>query len=199
MLRCLENDIDTSLTYKQMLDICVRGIKYQGAQCKQNNELAAFWNMVAFLVSEGELLDGGDFRIEYQHRLKTDKVDSNWLVARRVLYIQKTRIFMLYKKYAKNIGENALPEGSLKHYLENSREFLGEKVIKYRVFHRGIAVTQRIDGQQKEAATTQRSYCFNYDDLSDMYKINLTKAAYDDKSLEDIDDDNDVQKNIDFK
>lgn len=29
-----------------MLEICVEGIKFQNAQCKQNNELAAFWNMV---------------------------------------------------------------------------------------------------------------------------------------------------------
>lgn len=199
MLRCLENDIDTSLTYKQMLEICVNGIKYQGAQCKQNNELAAFWNMVTFLVSEGELIEGGDYRIEYQHRLKTDKVDSNWLVARRVLYIQKTRIFMLYKKYAKNIGENVLPEGSLKHYLENSNEYFGEKVIKYKVYHRGIVVMKKVDGMQMEAATTQRSYCFNYDQLSETFKINLTKAAYDDMNLEDIDDDNDIQRKLNFE
>jgi len=177
----------------------VNGIKYQGAQCKQNNELAAFWNMVTFLVSEGELIEGGDYRIEYQHRLKTDKVDSNWLVARRGLYIQKTRIFMLYKKYAKNIGENVLPEGSLKHYLENSNEYFGEKVIKYKVYHRGIVVMKKVDGMQMEAATTQRSYCFNYDQLSETFKINLTKAAYDDMNLEDIDDDNDIQRKLDFE
>ena len=61
--RCLEAYLHTSLTYKQMLGICVEGIKFQNAQCKQNNELAAFWNMVQYLVSEGEIIEGGDFRI----------------------------------------------------------------------------------------------------------------------------------------
>lgn len=189
--RCLETVLDTSLTYKQMFNIFVEGIKTQNAECRQNNELAAFWNMVQYLASEGEILEGGDFRIEYLRRLKTDKVNMNWMETRPVLYIQKTRLFMLYKKHGKAVGDTLLPEGSLKYYLENSREYLGEKTgIRYKVYHHGVVQYQKVGDQQKEAQTVQRSYCFDYSMLAKNYSINLEKApdnAEDTARQEDMD------------
>ena len=175
--RCLEAYLHTSLTYKQMLGICVEGIKFQNAQCKQNNELAAFWNMVQYLVSEGEIIEGGDFRIEYVRHLKTNLVNVNWGESRPVLYIQKTRLFMLYKKHGKAVGDTLLPEGTLKYYIKNCREYLGEKHgIRYTVYHRGQVQYQK--GQQnKEASTVQRSYCFDYQKLVETYNINFEKAS----------------------
>ena len=175
--RCLEAYLHTSLTYKQMIGICVEGIKFQNAQCKQNNELAAFWNMVQYLVSEGEIIEGGDFRIEYVRHLKTNLVNVNWGESRPVLYIQKTRLFMLYKKHGKAVGDTLLPEGTLKYYIKNCREYLGEKHgIRYTVYHRGQVQYQK--GQQnKEASTVQRSYCFDYQKLVETYNINFEKAS----------------------
>jgi len=175
--RCLEAYLHTSLTYKQMLGICVEGIKFQNAQCKQNNELAAFWNMVQYLVSEGEIIEGGDFRIEYVRHLKTNLVNVNWGESRPVLYIQKTRLFMLYKKHGKAVGDTLLPEGTLKYYIKNCREYLGEKHgIRYTVYHRGQVQYQK--GQQnKEASTVQRSYCFDYQKLVETFNINFEKAS----------------------
>lgn len=175
--RCLEAYLHTSLTYKQMLGICVEDIKFQNAQCKQNNELAAFWNMVQFLVSEGKIIEGGDFRIEYVRHLKTNLVNVNSGESRPVLYIQKTRLFMLYKKHDKAVSDTLLPEGSLKYYLENCKEYLSEKHgIRYTVYHRGQVQYQK--GQQnKEASTVQRSYCFDYQKLVDTFNINFEKAS----------------------
>ena len=189
--RCLEAYLHTSLTYKQMLGICVEGIKFQNAQCKQNNELAAFWNMVQYLVSEGEIIEGGDFRIEYVRHLKTNLVNVNWGESRPVLYIQKTRLFMLYKKHGKAVGDTLLPEGTLKYYIKNCREYLGEKHgIRYTVYHRGQVQYQK--GQQnKEASTVQRSYCFDYQKLVETYNINFEKASDTDGDTAHMEDYND--------
>ena len=189
--RCLEAYLHTSLTYKQMLGICVEGIKFQNAQCKQNNELAAFWNMVQYLVSEGEIIEGGDFRIEYVRHLKTNLVNVNWGESRPVLYIQKTRLFMLYKKHGKAVGDTLLPEGTLKYYIKNCREYLGEKHgIRYTVYHRGQVQYQK--GQQnKEASTVLRSYCFDYQKLVETYNINFEKASDTDGDTAHMEDYND--------
>ena len=161
-----------------MLDICVEGIKFQNAQCKQNNELAAFWNMVQYLMSEGEIIEGGDFRIEYVRHLKTNIANVNWSETRPVLYIQKTRLFMLYKKNGKAVGDTLLPEGSLKYYLEHCREYLGEKQgIRYKVYHHGVVQYQKVGDQNKEASTVQRSYCFDYHMLAESFNINLERAS----------------------
>ena len=159
-----------------MFDIFVEGIKYQNSQCRQSNELAAFWEMVQYLMSEGEIYEGGDYRIEYLRRLKTDKVKVNWIETRPVLYIQKTRLFMLYKKNGKAVGDTLLPQHSLKYYLEHCREYLGEKPgVRYQLYHRGLVVFRK-DKPDKEASVVQRSYCFDYKMLVENYKINLEQA-----------------------
>ena len=178
---CLEAYLETSLSYKQMLSLCVEGIRSQNAQCKQNNELAAFWNMVQYLMSEGEIIEGGDFRIEFVRRLKTNIVNVDWKESQPVLYIQKTRLFMLYKKHGKAVGDTLLPEGSLKYYLEHSREYLGEKTgIRYTLYHHGIIQLQKVGDTTKEAKTVQRSYCFDYLKLVESFNINLEKASEND-------------------
>lgn len=202
VFHCLEAYLDTPLSYKQMLGICVEGIRFQNAQCKQNNELAAFWNMVQYLASEGEIIEGGDFRIEYVRRLKTNIASVNWGETRPVLYIQKTRLFMLYKKNGKAVGDTLLPEGSLKYYLEHCREYLGEKSgIRYKVYHHGMLQFQKVGDMNKEASTVQRSYCFDYLMLTESFNINLEQApenAEDTARMEDYDAEHPRQQELQF-
>ena len=192
--RTLEAYLDMSLSYKQMLGVCVDGIKYQNAQCKQNNELAAFWNMVQFLVSEGEIIEDGDYRIEYLRHLKTNEITYDWSETTPVLFFQKSRIFMLYKKHGRQIGETLLPEGSLKYYLTKSKEYLGEKAsVKYTVYHKGLVQYQKEGNTTKEAKTVQRSYCFNLKLLAEKYNINLEQENSHNRQ-NTSDDDNDEKQ-----
>ena len=98
---------------------------------------------------------------------------------------------MLYKKHGKAVGDTLLPEGSLKYYLENCKEYLGEKHgIRYTVYHRGQVQYQK--GQQnKEASTVQRSYCFDYQKLVETYNINFEKASDNDGDTAHMEDYND--------
>ena len=177
--RCLETHLDTSLSYKLMQEVCVDGIKFQNTQCKQNNELAAFWNMMQFLVSDGEVIEDGDYRIEYVRQLKTNLINVNWSESKAVLYIQKSRIFMLYKKYGKAVGDTLLPEGSLKYYLEHCREYLGEKnSVRYTVYHKGVVQYEKDGTVSREAKTVQRSYCFDYKMLVESFNINFERVKF---------------------
>ena len=197
--RCLETHLNTSLSYKQMQEICVAGIKFQNAQCKQNNELAAFWNMVQFLVSEGEVVEDGDYRIEYVRQLKTNLINVNLSESKPVLFIQKSRIFMLYKKHGKAVGDTLLPEGSLKYYLEHCREYLGEKSsVKYTVYHKGIVQYEKVGNQSREAKTVQRSYCFDYRMLAESFNINFERVNITNDSPQQEDEKEDPQQEIDF-
>ena len=106
--------------------------------------------------------------------------------------MQKTRLFMLYKKHGKAVGDTLLPEGSLKYYLENSREYKGEKHgIRYTVYHRGQVQLQKVGELTKEASTVQRSYCFDYRKLVKLYNINFEKASDKDGDAVHIEDDMD--------
>ena len=196
--RTLEAYLDTSLSYKKMLTVCSMGIKFQNAQCRQNNELAAFWNMVQYLVSEGEIIENGDYRIEYLRHLKTNNdFEYEWNETIPVLFIQKSRIFMLYKKFGRLVGDTLLPEGSLKYYLTHSREYLGEKAsVKYTVYHKGLVQYQKEGNTTKEAKTVQRSYCFNLKLLAERYNINLEQEnSHNRQDSDDEDDEKQEQKN----
>ena len=202
VLRCLESSLDISLSYKDMLNVCVEGIRFQNAQCKQNNELANFWKVVMYLVGEGTLIDWGDYRVEYVRRLKTDVVNVEWPEMRPVLYIQKSRLFMLYKKNGKAVGDAVLPEGSLLYYLEHSRAYLGfKKGVRFKVFHNGVL--QYKNGKEGNTPETKvfLSYCFDYRMLEEDYGINLeiaTDADGDTAHKEDYDADHPKQQTLDL-
>lgn len=189
VFRTIEPYIEVSITYKEMLKISIDGIKNQNSECKQNNELASFWNVVQFLASDGEFIDGGDFRIQYVRKLKTTTIDVEWRESRPVLYIQKSRIFILYKKNGKAVGDTVLPEGSLKYYLENSKAYLGEKTFRFDIYYKGILQYDRdkknSDGSLVRQTKVQRCYCFDYQELVKAFGINLEKNRIDDDIIEE--------------
>ena len=193
VFRCLETHLDTSLTYKEMLEIVVEGILYQNSQCRQNNELSRFWDMFNFLKTEGELIEGGDFKVKYVFRLKTNMMNAEWEEPKPILLFHKTRVFDLYRSHGKKQGENILPEGSLKYYLENSSEFLGYKgSYRFKNYIRGIPV---MDKSGHQLSGTYAAYCFDYQELKKNYGINLEN----DGDRDDTDDEVNEAKPGDHK
>lgn len=177
----LEAVIDVPFTYKEMLDIIVTGIIRQNQECKSNNELANFWNVVSYLLQDGEIFNESDYRIEYMKKFKSNVI-KNGIEYKRpmpILLMRKTRIFMLYKKFARQVGDSALPIESLRYYLENSKEYMGIKnSVRFKNIQKGMEVTARMettDGKEKFGKTTmvEQAMCFDYEMIMDAYNINL--------------------------
>ena len=177
--RTLEAVLDVPFTYRELLDICVAGIIRQNRECKSNNELANFWNVVSYLQQDGEIFLESDFRIDFLDRLKTNKVKD--LVFQRpkpILRMRTDRIFMLYKKFSKQVGDSALPTESLSFYLENSKEYLGvQNSVRFKNILKGVEVTKELEaGGQKvyrKTSMTKQALCFDYSELMANYGINL--------------------------
>ena len=132
-LRVLQGIIPT-LTYDDMLRVTIEGIKKQNGECKTNGELGTFWYVVQYLASEGDLIEGGDFFIRFYSKFKTDIINAIWQSERPVLFLQKSRIFSLYRKEGRQANEKVLPTDALKYYLQNSKAYLGEKVARFDVY-----------------------------------------------------------------
>lgn len=180
----LEAVIDVPFSYKEMLDIVVTGIIRQNQECKSNNELANFWNVVSYLLQDGEIFNESDYRIEYMKKFKSDVVrtEMEFVRPRPILLMRKNRIFMLYKKFAKQVGDSALPTESLKYYLENSKEYMGKKnSVRFKNIQRGQEVTARVetDGKEEFKKTTmvEQAMCFDYEMIMNAYNINLEVDA----------------------
>ena len=181
VIRTLSGTLDLAFGYRDMLKICINGIRKQNAECKSNNELANFWNVVNFLHQNGDIYIDGDYRIVYQTHFK-GKGQKDLIIFSRtkpVLYIRKTRILMLYKKNGKLVGDTTLPTESLKYYLENSKEYLGVKQsMRFKNIINGIHQVETVETETgfKQLSTTDsidQAMCFDYEMLRDSFGINL--------------------------
>lgn len=178
VLRTLEGALGISVRYEELKPVVLKGIRRQNAECKSNNELAGFWNSVKYLLSEGEIVNEGDFRIKTLTELRTDIAMMEWPAGKRILFLQKSRIFKLYKRLNKLTDEVGIPEASLKYYLEKSREFLGEKKsVRFSCFMKGgipkMSQPSLPGERTRQLQEVQRAYCFDYDELVRNYHINL--------------------------
>ena len=175
-LRVLQSCIP-NLSYDDMLRVIVDGIRKQNAECKTNGELGGFWNTVQYLVSDGELIDGGDFFIRFLNHLKTDVADVCWTERRPVLFLQKTRVFNIYRKEGRQTNDKVLPTDALRYYLQNSTAYLGEKVARFDVYKKGSPVYDTTKSATNKPPTrvtsAQRAYCFAYDRLVQIFAISL--------------------------
>lgn len=167
-LRTLKDVLSMPFNYEKAVTVMSDMIVRQNNETKANNEISNFWEIYTFLVKNGDLERDYDFRIDHVSKLKTDKVD---LVAQKtVIFIEKSRALQLYSKHCKSTGLKALPTATLKYYLENSSEYLGEKVLKLK---RRISNLQERtsafenNGMQclQETIST-RLYAFDYDELA---------------------------------
>ena len=177
--RCLETSLNINLPYSELYGIALQGIQTQNAECKTSSELGNFWNMMQYLIAQGDVIEGGDFRIKYLTFFKSDKVTGmQFQSAHPILFLQKSRVFKLYRQSGKNMGDNVIPEESLKYYLEHSKAFLGEKNVRYDIYSKGNPVfTKSSDGRSNVPETSvQRSYCFDYARLKEQFEINFERA-----------------------
>ena len=181
VFRTLEAVAGLPFAYTELLRICVEGILRQNRETKSNNELANFWNVVSYLQQDGEIFLESDFRIDYLDRLKTNRtaIPYQWRTPKAILRLRTDRIFPLYKKYSKQVGDAALPTESLNFYLENSHEYLGvQNSVRFKVIQKGVEVTKEIDlggGTKRyyKQSTTKQALCFDYAALMETYHINL--------------------------
>lgn len=166
-LRTLKDVLSMPFNYEKAVSVMADMIVRQNNETKANNEISNFWEIYTFLVKNGDLERDYDFRIDHVSKLKTDKVD---LVAQKtVIFIDKSRALQLYSKHCKSTGLKALPTATLKYYLENSSEFLGEKVLKLKrrisnLQDRSSAFDYTEMKTLQETIST-RLYAFDYDEL----------------------------------
>lgn len=163
-------------SYQQVYDICFEYMLEQQGSCFTSNELANFWECVQVLVQNGELNIDGDFRIQQEKEVVTDIAKVEYQTPRLVLYIRPSRIFQLYAKQYRSLGETSLPRQSLKYYLEQSKEYLGKK--------NSMRFKKMVNGQQERRSDPDREHAggvyqcdramvFDYEAIKNNYNIDI--------------------------
>lgn len=189
--KTLESYIDFPFKYRDILPIFVDMIVDQNKSCKSSNELSTFWNMVSFLHQEGEIQLDGDYRIDTMDKLQTKDSTIQFSKPTEILQLRKNRLFMLYKKYARQVGDSPIPERTLESYLKASKEFCGQKnAVRFkRILKNGLEATKEVDTsigckERKITSEVDQALCFNYDMIKRAYDIDINVYVDDGDSLE---------------
>ena len=181
-LRTLKDRMDLPFQYADFIKIATTKMADQNAKVKANNEIANFWELFSYMVTDGQVEEYYDYKIRQVNAIKTNKV--NLAGQRLVLYVDMTRVLELYQRISNQSNQKPLPKASLKYYLANSPEYLGTAGCKLRQRSRNLNQPNNIvkmetdidKGNVEKVATLNcKCYCFDYEQLN----LSL-KRTYDD-------------------
>ncbi|MBR4069969.1 MAG: hypothetical protein IKK16_02050, partial [Bacteroidaceae bacterium] len=123
----------------------------------------------------GDIFAKADFHIKNERELNTDLSKRIFPTPHKVLMLNRTRIFTLYKQACLHSDETPLPQDSLQVYLENANYYLGKKhSVRFKSIIKGV--TQVVPdgyGKYKDKESVMTAMCFDYEVIRDMYDISL--------------------------
>jgi hypothetical protein len=119
-------------TWEKAKQVMMDNIKSQNGLISSAKETNQFWDTIDFLISDGELKDGIDYKIEYKHEINNVMIDRNRCEKRtlnetkRVLFIRLSTAHPKYLERLRKQGDKkGMDKGSLAHYLSHSPGFFG--------------------------------------------------------------------------
>lgn len=166
VLRCLDTCLPLPMRYRDMLPMCVELMTRQNGLSREGNELGHFWRQVSFLSTNGDIHDGADYRMRLVSEIKTDKCAQQYARPQKILLLNPTRIFNLYREAAHRAGENVIPDDALRQYMENMPAYLGRVATRFAVAGKSGVLTNA-------PTRTQRALVFNASMLLDEYGFSL--------------------------
>jgi len=186
-IHSLRNFLVLPFTYDELLKICCGQIKEQNSLSVEGSEIASFWNVVDFIYREGHIYESSDFKILAVRKLHLQENKKSYFIEfdqiKEVLCIRHKRVLELYKKHAKDVGEEAISNSSMNYYLKGDAAFLGESVTMRFLDMRDGKVQQekkvvkRKDGTEVvkffDKIQTGQAYCFDYKMVQQLYAIQL--------------------------
>ena len=175
-LRIVTREEELPFSYEKAVRTFAEMIKRQNGDVVAGNEVSDFWNVYQELFSSGVIEKDFDFQIKTVEDLKTNTQTVSGCV--KVLFMNPNRIFGLYAQQKRNANEKRLPKDSLKYYLKNSPEYLGQQQKRFRRNMKNLQERDSVKyfpGDGTEALEYERPYawCFNYDMLADANELNL--------------------------
>lgn len=163
-------------TYEKAVRTFARMITRQNSDVVSGNEVSDFWSTYQELFSSGFIEKDYDFVIKEVEELKT--ATESYHKRMKVLFMNPNRIFGLYAQQKRSTNEKKLPKDSLKYYLRNSGEYLGQQQRRFRRNTKNLqekesAVYMPGDGTVALEYERPFAWCFDYDKLRENMDLML--------------------------
>ena len=98
----------------------------------------------------------------------------------KVLFLNTTRAFVLFKEAARRSGDKIIPENTLREYMKNADYYLGYKrsCRFYRMTNGYVEREPGVAGEQgKPKTSTYGTLVFDYEFLAERYGVSLTTSS----------------------
>lgn len=156
--KVLKEHLKFPYKWEDMIAVLVRNIKSQNGLISNAKETNQFWDEIDYCISEGELKDQEDFKVEYTNsvRITLDRksLDKNLGGFKKVLFIRLVNTHSKYMEALRKKGEKkGMDKGSLAHYLSHAPGFIG--IVGSTRFKKGTS------------SFTTSAYAFDYKILED--------------------------------
>lgn len=156
------NGITFPFSTKEFEDDCIEEVERISALIQNSDSLAIFWTRLQELVAEGEIKNGVDYKIrEVTGTFKVTKDGKYSQVEydepRKVIFLRlKTHIHGKYMEKSRSVtGKPGMGYESIRHYLEKSEYYIGEKNAE--------RFLNTVMGAKSTSTTS--AMALNYDDL----------------------------------
>jgi DNA primase len=166
--KVLKERLSFPFNYDKLQDLCAEACLDQIEMIGQSNDITVFFQILESLYDQQKVVDGWHFRVDFVDKIRTKHDDLNFR-PKNVLRIQMGSMYELYAEQANRTKQPVLPKTTLMYYLENSEYFMGNELAIR--FNRSDFSEQERQVVDKSKVTT--AYSFDYDLLSENYKINL--------------------------
>ena len=175
-LKIVTEEESLPFTYDKAVQTFADMIKRQNSDVVAGNEVSDFWSTYQELFSGGFIEKEYDFQVKEVEELKTTTEATYRNL--KVLFMNPNRIFGLYAQQKRNSNEKKLPKDSLKYYLKNSREYLGQQQKRFRRNMKNLQERESVKyfpGDGTVALEYERPYawCFDYEKLRQNTELNL--------------------------
>lgn len=112
-------------TYEQFLRLATQKVQGQIAMLVQTDKLAAFFKRMDYLIDQGRIVEGRDFKIEQPASITLSGRGERQLRGQRVIYMNLSNIHTMYASSQGSGGERPLTMQTLQVNLRSHSSFLG--------------------------------------------------------------------------
>lgn len=186
--KVLKDELDINIDYASISHFVMDAVKRQAISCKTSDELASFWNVLQYLLSDKKIIADGHFRIALTKNVTCrNGKEYLWDEPHSILLIRKAGMIERYQETCRKIGYNFIPKESLEFYMKNTSYYLGDKKYRFKEFDKNgypVPDLSKPNGDKtfKQKEFSEWAYCFDYEKVKEMYDIDLERMPVEDES-----------------
>lgn len=190
--RTLENALRLPMSYTDLFDITLAGIRYQNEGCKKNTEMADFWEVLDSLHSQGRIIEKAHFKIRYVTEFKAIGATEPIIFAKPtpILVLNGAAVSTLYTGRVSGgvTAQRSTNWGTMLTYLKVQPSYLGLKQDRFNILLPNGTLDYVMDGTQRKFKTNRpKALCFDYSILKAKYSLNLETSAVSEYELDNDD------------